>query len=125
MYTKYVLVIGKTPPVHVVGIDIGLTNLITIVSNIGKKPIVVKGGVVKSINQYFNKERARLQGIYAKQKINSGKKLRKLTDKRNRKIANYFHEVSRFVINWCLKYQIDTLIKRKADYTISHRLVKP
>ena len=110
LYSKYVPNIPQGDPVRIVGIDIGLTNLITMVNNIGKKPIVVKGGPVKSVNQYYNKERARLQGVYDKQQIKIGKKILKLTDKRNRKINNYFHEVSRFVINWCKAHQIDSLI---------------
>ena len=38
------------------------------------------------------------------------KKILKLTAKRNRRISNYFHEVSRFVVNWCKTHQIDSLI---------------
>ena len=110
IYSKYVPSVPKQAPICVVGLDIGLTNLITMVNNIGNKPIVVKGGVVKSINQYYNKERTRLQSIYDRQGIKSGIKLRRLTDKRNRKINYYFHEVSRFVILWCQENQIDTLI---------------
>jgi IS605 OrfB family transposase len=110
LYTKQIPIPAEHPPNRIVGIDLGLTNLITMVNNIGKQPIVVKGGVVKSINQFFNKEQACLQQIYDKQQITTGKKLLRLTDKRNRKVANYFHEVSRFVIDWCLKHHIDTLI---------------
>lgn len=58
MYAKYIPTIEQKEPRNVVGIDIGVTNLIAMVNNIGKKPIVVKGGVTKSINQYYNKERA-------------------------------------------------------------------
>lgn len=110
IYSKYVPSVPKQAPVQIAGIDIGLTNLITMVNNIGKKPIVVKGGVVKSINQYYNKERTRLQSVYDRQGIKSGLRLTRLTTKRNRKIDYYFHEVSRFVIQWCQENQIDTLI---------------
>jgi transposase len=37
-------------------IDLGVRNLITTVNNNGLKPFVIKGGVVKSINQYYNKD---------------------------------------------------------------------
>ncbi len=110
IYSKYIPSVPKQAPVQIVGIDIGLTNLITMVNNIGKKPIIVKGGVVKSINQYYNKERVRLQSIYDRQGIKSGLRLTRLTAKRSRKISNYFHEISRFVIQWCQENQIDTLI---------------
>lgn len=110
LYFKQVPVVERSDPVRIVGIDIGLNNLITMTNNIGKKPIVIKGGVVKSINQYYNKERARQQGVYDKQGITTGKKLCRITDKRNRKINHYFHEVSCFIIYWCKKNKIDTII---------------
>jgi len=63
---------------RIAGIDLGLRNIATIVNNIGEKPIAVKGGVAKSINQYYNKERARLQSIYDKQGIKTSSKLQRL-----------------------------------------------
>jgi putative transposase len=110
IYVKCIPRITQKEPKNVVGIDIGVTNLTTMVNNIGKKPIVVKGGVIKSINQYYNKERARIQSTYDRQGVTSGKKLLKLTDKRNRKIHNFFHEVSHFIATWCLNHNIDTII---------------
>lgn len=35
---------------RVAAIDIGVDNFITMINNIGEKPIAVKGGVIKSIN---------------------------------------------------------------------------
>ncbi len=110
LYAKYVPNAPKYPPRHIIGIDIGLTNLITMVNNIGETPIVIKGGVVKSINHYYNKERARLQSIYAKHHLTIGQKMKKLILKRNRKMDNYFHDASRFIINWCEKNDIDTIV---------------
>ncbi|MFX0172169.1 MAG: transposase [Candidatus Hodarchaeota archaeon] len=52
---------------RVVTIDLGLANLVTMVNNIGLCLIIIKGGVVKSINQYYHKECARLSSIYAHQ----------------------------------------------------------
>ncbi len=116
IYSKEIPRIPKRGPLNVVGIDIGLTNLITMANNIGKEPIVIKGGVVKSINQYYNKERARLQHIYTRQKLKTGKQLRKLADKRSRKIDNYFHEVSHSILKWCKQNNIDTIIIGRNKY---------
>jgi IS605 OrfB family transposase len=116
IYSKYVPRVSSYPPKHIAGIDIGLTNLITMVNNIGEKPIVIKGGVVKSINHYYNKERARLQSVYARLGIEIGKKMKKLADKRNKKLISYFHEASRSVINWCKKNNIDTIIIGRNKY---------
>ena len=52
---------------NVVGIDLGLNNLATIVNNMGKPPIIVKGGGVKSVNQFYNKMNAQLQSTKALQ----------------------------------------------------------
>ena len=110
IYSKYVPSIPKYAPLHIVGIDIGLTNLITMVNNIGKKPIAIKGGVVKSINHYYNKERARLHSIYTKQSIKIGEKMKKIIAKREKKIDSYFHVASRYIINWCKENDIDTVV---------------
>jgi len=95
---------------RIAGIDLGVSNLVTLVNNIGKKPIVIKGGVAKSINQYYNKKRAQLQWIYEKQGIKTGSKLQKLTVQRNHKLHDLFHKTSRFVVSWCVKHNVGTLI---------------
>jgi Transposase and inactivated derivatives len=41
---------------RIAGIDLGVRNLATVGNNIGEKPIIVKGGICKSINQFYNKE---------------------------------------------------------------------
>ncbi|MHA2304870.1 MAG: RNA-guided endonuclease InsQ/TnpB family protein [Candidatus Hodarchaeales archaeon] len=94
----------------IIAIDLGTRNLITKVNNIGKKPFVIKGGVVKSINQYYNKERARIQSIYGRQGVKTGKILQKLTQKRNKKISDYFHKTSRKIIEYCVINDIGTIV---------------
>ncbi len=95
---------------RVVSIDIGLRNIVAIANNIGEKPIVVKGGVVKSVNQYYNKERARLQSVYEKQGIRAGSRLTRLTEKRNRKINDAFHKLSHRIVEWCVKRGVGTIV---------------
>lgn len=101
---------------NILGIDIGSTNLVTMANNIGEDPIVVKGGIVKSINQYFNKEIARLNSIKDKQGITERTKLQKaLTQNRNNRIKDYMHKTSRFVINYCVEHDIGTIVIGKND----------
>jgi putative transposase len=52
---------------RVVGIDLGLNNIVTVVNNAGLKPFVIKGGVVKFINQFYNKQLAKYKSIKDKQ----------------------------------------------------------
>lgn len=42
-------------------IDLGTENIVTMVNNIGGQPIVIKGGAIKSTNQFYNKKKAELQ----------------------------------------------------------------
>ncbi|MFX1512436.1 MAG: RNA-guided endonuclease InsQ/TnpB family protein, partial [Promethearchaeota archaeon] len=95
---------------RIAAVDIGVTNLVTMANNIGIDPIVVKGGIIKAINQWFNKERSRLQSIYARQGRKMASKLRTLQRKRARQLDDYFHKTSRETINECLDLMIDTLI---------------
>jgi len=109
IYKKTISAINRESN-RVIGIDIGLNNLVTIVNNIGLRPIVVKGGILKSINQHFNKTKSELQSIYDKQKIKYGKKQRLLESKRYWKIHDYFHKLSKFIIDYCKQNNIDTVI---------------
>ena len=42
--------------------------------------------------------------------------MRKLADKRNKKIDSFFHEASRFIINWCKINNIDTIVIGRNKY---------
>lgn len=100
----------KLDPDRVVGIDLGLRNIVTMVNNIGEKSIAIKGGAVKSINQYYNKRRAELRSIYDRQGIRTGMAERKLTEKRNWKIRDAMHKISRYIIKWCMDHNIGTIV---------------
>ncbi len=95
---------------NIIAIDLGVRNLITTVNNNGLKPFVINGGVVKSINQYYNKECARIQSTYDHQGIKTGKAMQKLTNKRNMKINDYFHKTSRRIIGYCVLNDIGTVV---------------
>ena len=96
---------------RIAAIDIGVDNFITMVNNIGEQPIVVKGGIIKSINQYYNKQKAKLQAeLKTTNKQDWSKRLQKLTDKRYEMIKYQMHCISKYVVDWCVLYNIDTLI---------------
>jgi len=96
---------------NILSIDLGLTNLITVVNNIGLKPIVVKGGVVKSINQFYNKQLAYYRSIENKKgNFWDTKRIQKLHLKRNNKINTIFHRISKNLIDYCLKTDIGTIV---------------
>ena len=96
---------------NIASIDLGVDNFITMVNNIGLKPIVVKGGIIKGINQYYNKKKSALKSELMKvNKQHWSKRLQKLTDDRYEKIKYQMHCISKRVVGYCVMYGIDTLI---------------
>jgi putative transposase len=96
---------------NIVGIDIGIDNLATVCNNIDVKPFIINGKPLKSINQYYNKEKAKVQSnLKTKHNKDWSNRLQKLTDKRNNKIDDYIHKASKYIIDWCLENKIDTIV---------------
>ena len=96
---------------NIAGIDLGLNNLATVTSNInGVKPIIINGRPIKSMNQYYNKKKSKLQSFVGEKSSN---RLEKLTNKRNQKIDNYLHNASRKIINFLIENNIGTLVVGK------------
>ena len=96
---------------RIMSIDLGLDNLATIVTNTGLKPIIVNGKGLKSTNQYYNKKNAHYQRI-AKQMNDRHytNRLYQLTRKRNFKIEDALHKISRFIVDTALANQITTIV---------------
>lgn len=96
---------------RIISIDLGVDNFVTITNNVGLKPFVIKGGVIKSVNQYYNKEKARIQSqLKTINKKDWSNRLQKLTDKRNNKIKYLMHTYSKRIIDYCLENEIDTIV---------------
>ena len=91
-----------------VSVDLGLNNLATIGSNV-VKPFIINGRPLKSINQYWNKERARLQSLLEGDKKTS-KRIERITNKRNNKVKDYLHKSSRLLVNFLVSNDISTLV---------------
>lgn len=91
-----------------IGIDLGLNNLMAITSNIGNISNLVNGRPLKSINQYYNKRKARLMSLLEKGKLKSSKRLRRLEMKRMMKIKDYLHKTSRRVVELMEQNNIGT-----------------
>ncbi|WP_456395683.1 RNA-guided endonuclease InsQ/TnpB family protein [Desulfurobacterium sp.] len=104
---------------HIAGIDLGLNNLITLLStNKDLKSFIVSGKEIKAFNQWFNKEKSKLQseidtiknkllqvedekeGESLKELITEKLiKLKELSAYRKRKIDNDFHKISRKLVD--------------------------
>jgi putative transposase len=87
---------------RVLGIYLGLANIVTMVNNAGLQPVVIKGGIAKSTNQFYNKQLARYKSAKDKRGIVfETRRVQKLTQRRNNKINDQFHKISRKIINYC------------------------
>ena len=96
---------------HALAIDFGINNLATCVTSKGRS-FIIDGKKLKSINQWFNKEKARLQSIKDKQKYGKKPTLRQkyLYSSRNNKVNDYMSKTARKIINYCLENNIGTLV---------------
>lgn len=93
------------------GIDLGLNNLATLGFNNSEiKPVIVNGRGVKSINQYYNKKKAKIQTKLAQDKKRTSKRLKRLTLKRNRKIKDRLHKASRVIVNYLKDNNISEVV---------------
>ena len=96
---------------HALAIDFGINNLATCVTSKGRS-FIIDGKKLKSINQWFNKENARLQSIKDKQKYGKKPTLRQkfLYSSRNNKVNDYMSKTARKIINYCLENNIGSLV---------------
>ncbi|PGH22253.1 transposase [Fusobacterium polymorphum] len=92
------------------GIDLGIDNLCTCVTNNGAS-FLIDGRKLKSINRYYNKINAKLQSIKDKQKIErTTLRQKRIARKRNNRIEDYLSKVARIIINYCLNNDIGKIV---------------
>lgn len=89
------------------GIDPGVNNWLTCVSNVGTS-FIVDGRKLKSLNQWYNKIVAKLkegkpQGFWSQ-------RLAHITEKRNRQMRDAVNKAARIVINHCLNHGIGNIV---------------
>lgn len=101
---------------RIIGVDIGVNNLATVGNNARLQPFIINGKPLKSMNQYYNKKKAKLQSnLKTKHNKDWSNKLQQLTQKRNNKINDYLHNASRFIIDYCIRNNFDTIVIGKND----------
>ena len=93
----------------VASIDLGLENLFTVAFNYNKKGISFKGTKLKSINQYFNKEKSKLQSLLPKNQYSS-KRILHLFYKREEQLRNVIGYYSNRLMDLLVKEEISTLV---------------
>lgn len=92
-------------------IDLGVNNFITMTNNVGLQPIIVNGKGIKSVNQFYNKQRAILMGsLIHRNNQHWSHKLSTLNRKRYNRIKNFIHHTSKFIVQYCINNKIDNLV---------------
>ncbi len=92
------------------GIDLGVTNLVTAVNNVGLPPFAIRGGPAKSANQYYNKRLATLQSSAMLANCRgTTRRIEHLHRIRANKIGDIFHKASRVIVNFCIRHDIGTI----------------
>ena len=96
---------------NALALDLGVNNLVTAVTNQGRS-FIIDGRKLKSVNQWFNKENARLQGIKDRQgdKRRTTNRQKILSDKRNRQVNDYMSKTAKKIIDYCITHDIGTLV---------------
>ena len=96
---------------NALALDFGVDNLVTAVTNTGKS-FIIDGRGLKSVNQWFNKENARLQSI--KDRQHSGRKTTKrqnsLYRRRNNRVSDCISKAARKITDYCIENDIGTLV---------------
>ena len=92
---------------RVLGIDPGVNNWLTCVSNIGKS-FIIDGRKVKSQNQWYNKQVGKLKTGKPHGFWND--ELAYITEKRNRQMRDSINKAARYVINWCLYNRVGRIV---------------
>ena len=113
-------------------IDLGIHNLVTCFDSANSKTFIV-GREYLAINHYFHKEIAKAQSALAKKSISqdyilddrgdsaesrylakqpqyTSKRLKNLYKKRNNSIQDYLHKLTKFITNYCVENEINTVI---------------
>jgi len=91
-------------------IDMGVNNFATCIDSNGTA-VIIDGRYVKSLNQYYNKENARLQSIKDRQKIKpiTARQVR-LIRKRDNRISEFLNVTTRRIVEHCLENRIGNII---------------
>ena len=103
------------PNEKIAALDLGIDNLMAVTSNQPDFiPLLINGRPLKSLNQFYNQRRAKLQSLL-KGNRQSSQRIRRLTRCRNQKVDDYLHQASRYLVNLLVDQEITTLVIGKND----------
>ena len=108
-------------PSRIAWIDPGVNRIVAAVTNCGGECLIISGGPIKSVNQWYNKEFARIQseetkgGVISEDGEKAGRRFmmtgeaEALLRYRDAYVSDFLHKVVSRVLAWCVENRIDTL----------------
>lgn len=102
-------------PKRILGIDVGVDNFCAVANNFVGTPFLIKGGAIKSMNQNFNKERARLlsevtKGSDSTHSVKKTKQLHTLSRKRETRLRDFFYKTARYLVRYAKRQQVEVIV---------------
>lgn len=102
-------------PKRILGIDVGVDNFCAVANNFGDTPFLIKGGAVKSMNQNFNKERARLlsevtKGSDSTHSVKKTKQLHTLSRRRETRLRDFFYKTAWYLVRYAKRQQVEVIV---------------
>lgn len=95
---------------NIAGIDLGLGNLITLVTNVGK-PLIINGNPLKSYNRCFNMRLSKIKSeLMLVNKYKSSKRICRMYAKRDRYLTDIYHKISRYIVDYISDHEISKLV---------------
>lgn len=111
------IVLPEVPksPKRILGIDVGVNNFCAVANNFGDIPFLIKGGAIKSMNQNFNKERARLlsevtKGSDSTHSVKKTKQLHKLSRRRETRLRDFFYKTAWYLVRYAKRQQVEVIV---------------
>ncbi len=96
---------------NVLSIDIGLSNLATCYDVSNNRAFIMDGKKLKSINYYWNKQNAKLQGIKDKQNIKGYTKQQFLLKrKRENRVKDVMRKTAKYILDYCIEHDIGAIV---------------
>ncbi len=120
IYLKTIPNVKKNPTMKG-AIDLGMTNLVTFVDNLGNQPIVIKdhGKGIKSLTQYYLKQQTKLREQYVlqqrqqlktKNKLRYGTSFYQLREKWRMKLKDAIHKLTQYLVELWVERDIHEVI---------------
>ena len=102
-------------PSRIYGIDTGVDNFLAVANNFGRTPFLIKGGAMKSWNQWYNKKRAALMseltaGRDSTRSAKHSRRLYALSRKRDERMRDFFYKCAHFVCRRASEDRVDVIV---------------